>query len=108
MAIQTDSTPLEEPKDPDTDNVFNIYKLVASKEQTAEMRQKYEAGGYGYGHAKQDLYELLISRFEKERAQYNYYMENPEKVEEALAVGAEKARKVANEVLTRVREKLGY
>ncbi|WP_324720249.1 tryptophan--tRNA ligase [Salinimicrobium sp. HB62] len=108
MAIQTDSTPLEDPKDPDTDNVFNIYKLVATKEQTAEMRRNYEAGGYGYGHAKQALYEVLITRFEKERAQYNHYMENPEKVEEALAVGAGKARKVADEVLSRVRRKLGY
>lgn len=108
MAIQTDSTPLEDPKDPDADNVFNIYKLVATKEQTAEMRRNYEAGGYGYGHAKQALYEVLITRFEKERAQYNHYMENPEKVEEALAVGAGKARKVADEVLSRVRTKLGY
>lgn len=108
MAIQTDSTPLEDPKDPDKDNVFNIYKLVATKEQTAEIREKYEAGGYGYGHAKQALFDLLITRFEKERAQYNYYMENPGKVDEALAVGAGKARKVAAEVLGRVREKLGY
>ena len=108
MAIQTDSTPLEDPKDPDTDNVFNIYMLVATKEQTAEMRRNYEDGGYGYGHAKQALYEVLITRFEKERALYNHYMENPEKVEEALAVGAEKALKVADEVLNRVRKKLGY
>lgn len=108
MGIQTDSTPLEEPKDPDNDNVFNIYKLLASKEQTAEMRRNYEQGGYGYGHAKQALYELLITRFEKERKQYHHYMENPEKVEEALALGAEKAKKVADEVLARVREKLGY
>lgn len=108
MAIQTDSTPLEEPKDPDTDNVFNIYKLVATKEQTTEMRMNYEGGGYGYGHAKQALYELLITRFEKERAQYNFYMENPEKIEQTLAVGAEKAGKVANEVLARVRKSLGY
>ena len=108
MAIQTDSTALEDPKDPDTDNVFNIYKLVATKEQTAEMRRKYEAGGFGYGHAKQALYELLITRFKKERAHYNFYMENPEKIEEALAVGAEKARKIADQVLSRVRKKLGY
>lgn len=108
MAIQTDSTPLEDPKDPDTDNVFNIYKLLATKEETSAMRRNYEGGNYGYGHAKQALYELLITRFEKERAQYHYYMENPEKVEEALSVGAEKAKKVANEVLARVRKKLGY
>ena len=108
MEIQTDSTPLEEPKDPDTDNVFNIYKLLATKEQTAEMRRNYEAGGYGYGHAKQALYELLITRFEKERKRYHHYMEHPEKVEEALLLGAEKAKNVADKVLARVREKLGY
>lgn len=108
MAIQTDSTPLEEPKDPDTCNVYNIYKLLASKEQITEMRNNYEAGGYGYGHAKQALFELLVNRFEKERTQYTYYMENPQEIEEALAVGAKKASEVANEVLLRVREKLGY
>lgn len=108
MGIQTDSTPLEEPKDPDKDNVFNIYKLVASPKQTAEMRKNYEAGGYGYGHAKQALYEVLITRFEKERAKYNFYMENPDKVDEALALGAAKARKIADGVLIKVRTKLGY
>ena len=108
MAIQTDSTPLEEPKDPDNDNVFNIYKLIASKEEVAEMRRNYEAGGYGYGHAKQALYELLTSKFKEEREKYNFYMENPDKIEEALALGAEKAKKTADVVLAKVREKLGY
>lgn len=108
MGIQTDSTPLEEPKNADSDNVFNIYKLLATEEQTAEMRRNYEAGGYGYGHAKQALYELIITRFKEEREKYDFYMQNPEKIEQALAVGAEKARLVANEVLHRVREKLGY
>jgi tryptophanyl-tRNA synthetase len=108
MGIETDSTPLEDPKNPDTDNVFNIYKLLATKEQTEEMRRNYQAGGYGYGHAKQALYELLITRFDKEREKYHFYMQNPEKIEEALAVGAEKSRLVANEVLKRVRAKLGY
>lgn len=108
MAIQTDSTPLEEPKDPDTCNVFNIYKLMASKEQIAEMRKNYEAGGYGYGHAKQALYELIITRFEKERETYHFYMENPSKIEEALSLGAQKAHQTADKVLAKVREKLGY
>lgn len=108
MAIETDSTPLEEPKDPDTCNVFNLYKLVATKEQTAEMRQNYLAGGYGYGHAKQALFEVLIDRFKKERETYNHYMEHPEKIEEALALGAEKAKKTADAVLEKVRTKLGY
>lgn len=108
MGIQTDSTPLEEPKDPDTCNVFNIYKLMATKEQVAEMRKNYEGGNYGYGHAKQALFELIVKRFQKERELYDFYMQNPEKIEEALAVGAEKARRIADEVLLRVREKLGY
>ena len=108
MAIQTDSTPLEEPKDPDTCNVFNLFKLMASKEQVAEMRNNYEQGGYGYGHAKQALYELLVDRFGEEREKYNHYMDHPEKIEDALAMGAEKAKKTADVVLKRVREKLGY
>ncbi|MGB7784904.1 MAG: tryptophan--tRNA ligase [Salinimicrobium sp.] len=108
MGIQTDSTPLEEPKDPDTCNVFNLYKLMATKEQTAEMRKNYEQGGYGYGHAKQALFELIVERFKEEREKYKHYMENPEKIEAALAVGAEKAKTTADSVLNRVREKLGY
>lgn len=108
MGIQTDSTPLEEPKNPDTDNVFNIYKLLGTKDQVAEMRRNYEAGGYGYGHAKQALYELLIQKFGEEREKYHFYMSHPEKIEEALAVGAEKAHNIADKVLERVREKLGY
>ncbi len=108
MGIQTDSTPLEEPKDPETDNVFNIYKLLATKEQTAEMRNNYTSGGYGYGHAKQALYDLIISKYGEEREKYHFYMQNPEKIEEALAVGAGKARITADQVLERVRQKLGY
>lgn len=108
MGIQTDSTPLEDPKDPETDNVFNLYKLIASKEEIVEMRKNYEAGGYGYGHAKQALFEAILDRFKNEREEYNFYMNNPKKIEEALAVGAEKARKTATEVLGRVRTKLGY
>ncbi|MFD0977185.1 tryptophan--tRNA ligase [Salinimicrobium gaetbulicola] len=108
MGIQTDSTPLEEPKDPDTCNVFNLYKIMASKEQIAEMRSNYEGGNYGYGHAKQALYELIVARFETEREKYHYYMENPAKIEEALLVGAKKAHETADKVLAKVREKLGY
>ena len=108
MSIQTDSTPLEEPKNPETDNVFNLYRLIASKEEVSEMRSKYEAGDYGYGHAKQALFDAIIKKFAKEREQYNFYMENPAKIEEALAVGAEKARNTANVVLERVRQILGY
>lgn len=108
MGIKTDSTPLEEPKNPDTDNVFAIYKLLASDAQIAEMRVKYEAGNYGYGHAKQELYELILDKFAIIRERYNHYMENRNEIDEALAIGAEKAKKVAQEVLARVREKVGY
>lgn len=108
MGIQTDSTPLEEPKNPDTCNVFALYQLLASKEQITEMRSNYLAGGYGYGHAKQALYECLINRFEAERARYNHYMENLHEVDVALEKGAKKAMLVANNVLARVRKKVGY
>ncbi|HET7360740.1 MAG TPA: tryptophan--tRNA ligase [Salinimicrobium sp.] len=108
MAIKTDSTPLEEPKNPDTCNVFAIYKLLANPEEIAEMRSKYTAGGYGYGHAKQALFDLILTKFKKERERYHFYMENPEKIDEVLGIGAVKAQKTANEVLNRVREKLGY
>jgi tryptophanyl-tRNA synthetase len=108
MKIQTDSTPLEAPKNPDTCNLFSLYKLVASEQQVAEMKAKYEGGNYGYGHAKQAFYELLINKFSTERERYNYYMNNLDEVDKALAIGAKKARIVAAEVLKRVRDKVGY
>lgn len=108
MGIQTDSTPLEEPKSPDTCNCFALYRLLASPEQVAEMRNNYLAGGYGYGHAKQALYELILERFATEREKYNYYMNNLEELDKLLQEGAIKASKIANGVLERVRVKLGY
>ncbi|HKJ48695.1 MAG TPA: tryptophan--tRNA ligase [Christiangramia sp.] len=108
MGIATDSTPLEEPKDPDTCNVFAIYKLIANEEQTAEMRNNYEAGNYGYGHAKQALFELIKEKFQETREKYEYFINNPEEVDKALEKGAEKARLVANKVLEKVRAKTGY
>ena len=108
MGIQTDSVPMEEPKDPNSCNVFALYKLMASESQIASMKANYEGGNYGYGHAKQALFELLIEQFSKEREMYNYYMENLEEVEKALEIGAKKASVIANEVLERVRKKLGY
>ncbi|MBE7647453.1 tryptophan--tRNA ligase [Tenacibaculum finnmarkense] len=108
MGIQTDSKALEEVKNPDTDNVFAIYKLLASDAQIAEMRANYEGGNYGYGHAKQALYELIIEEFAEVRTKYAYYMENRNEIDKALAIGAEKARVVAADVLQRVRKKIGY
>ncbi|WP_373057280.1 tryptophan--tRNA ligase [Zunongwangia sp. H14] len=108
MGIQTDSTPLEEPKNPDSCNVFGLYKLVASEEQIAEMRKNYEGGNYGYGHAKQALFEVLKDKFREPREKYEYYMNNLPELDKALDHGAKKASEVANTVLKRVREKMGY
>jgi tryptophanyl-tRNA synthetase len=108
MGIITDSTALEDPKNPDTDNVFALYKLLASPAEVEEMRQNYLRGGYGYGHAKQALYELMISRFAEERKAYWYYMENPAELERRLQEGEEKARQIGLGVLQKVREKLGF
>lgn len=108
MSIETDSKPLEEPKDPETCKVFAIYKLVASSEEINQMTANYLGGNYGYGHAKQALYELVLERFKTEREKYNYYMANLTEVDKALAEGASKAGKVADGVLKRVRNKLGF
>ena len=108
MQIVTDSTPLEDPKDPDSDNVFALYRLLASDEQIAEMRENYTGGNYGYGHAKQALYELIIEKFAEERDRYNYYMTHLDELNGKLEAGEAKARKVALEVLERVKSKVGY
>jgi len=108
MSIKTDSTPLEEPKNPDTDHVFALYKLLASDEQIAEMRANYLGGNYGYGHAKQALFELILDKFSTVRERYHHYMNNKQEIDAALDIGAQKANKVATEVLQRVRKKIGY
>jgi len=108
MSIQTDSTPLEEPKNPDTDNVFAIYRLLGTPEQIEQMRANYTGGNYGYGHAKQALFELIVEKFKTEREKYNYYINNLPEVDALLKSGAAKAAVVANEVLGRVRQKMGY
>ena len=108
MSIESDSTPLEEPKDPDTCKIFAIYKLIANETQISEMRQNYFGGNYGYGHAKQALFELICDRFKNEREKYNYYINNLTEVDALLKEGAAKAHVIANEVLQRVRVKLGF
>ncbi len=108
MQIKTDSTPLEDPKNPDTCNLFALYKLVANEEQTQEMRRNYLAGNYGYGHAKQAFFELLLEKYSSEREKYHYYMNNLSEIDKALALGAKKAHLVADGVLKRVRTALGY
>jgi len=108
MKIETDSTPLEDPKNPDTCNLFALYKLTASKSQIIKMRTNYEGGNYGYGHAKQAYYELIVETFKEERERYHYYMNNLEEIDKALSIGAKKATQIADGVLKRVRSKLGY
>ena len=110
MSIETDSTPLEEPKDIETCKIFAIYKLLASEDQITAMTQNYGNVNrdYGYGHAKQALFELILEKFKSERETYNYYMNNLPEIEAALLKGAAKAQAVANGVLARVREKLGF
>lgn len=108
MSIETDSTPLEDPKNPDTCNAFAIYSLLADEAQIAQMRANYIGGNYGYGHAKQALFELIIEKFKTEREKYNYYINNLEEVDALLKKGAEKAAAVAEGVLARVREVLGF
>lgn len=108
MGIQTDSTALEDPKDAQNCNVFKIYKLLATEQQTSEMKKKYELGNFGYGHAKQELFELICDKFLEERERFNHLMENKEIIDLELSKGAKKARVIAQEVLQRVRRNIGY
>jgi tryptophanyl-tRNA synthetase len=106
--IITDATPLEEPKNAEESVVYQLYKLVAPTAQAAEMKAKLEAGGYGWGHAKKDLLEAILTTFTKERELYNHYMNNLGELDEKLMIGARKAAQTADAVLARVREKVGY
>lgn len=108
MSIVSDSTPLEEPKNPDTCHTFALYKLLANESQVEQMRANYIGGNYGYGHAKQALFELILEKFSTERARFDHLMAHPEEIDAALEIGAKKARVVAQEVLQRARQKVGY
>ena len=106
--IITDDTPLEDSKDPNSSTVYSLYKLIATPEKAQEMHDSLLAGGYGWGHAKKALLEGIVQRFSSEREKFNYYMDNTSEIDDILNSGAEKARKVAQETLYRVRKKLGY
>ncbi|TAF67560.1 MAG: tryptophan--tRNA ligase [Cytophagales bacterium] len=108
MSIKTDSTPLEDPKNPDTCLVFGLYKLLANAENTAQMRKNYEAGGFGYGHAKTALFELILEKYKEERIRFNDLMQNTQALEQALSIGEQKAKEVALKVLNRVRKVMGF
>jgi len=107
MGIETDSKSLEEPKDPETDKIFGLYQLIASPEETEALRQKYLVGNFGYGHAKTELLQLILTKFSKERELFTYYMSNLSELEEKLQEGAIKTRKIAMQTLKQVRESLG-
>lgn len=108
MGIITDSTPLEAPKNPDTCNAFKLFQLLASKEQTETMRQNYLKGGYGYGHAKTALFELILEKYSEERKIFTELMNHPAKLEEELNIGEMKAKKMAQEKLAVIRKALGF
>ena len=108
MTIQTDSTPLELPKDYESCNVFKIIKLIAENNHVDEIKNKYKSGGYGYGHAKSELFELILSKFKNQRDKYNHLMSNKKEIDNVLLDGASRAKATANEVLSRVKTKLGY
>ena len=108
MRIQTDSTALEDPKDAENCNVFKIYNLLATEQQTSDLRKKYESGNFGYGHAKQELFELICDKFNEQRQKFNHLMENKDIIDLELSKGAKKARVIAQGVLRRVRQNIGY
>jgi tryptophanyl-tRNA synthetase len=107
-SIKTDSTPMEAPKNPEGDTVFAIYSLLSTRDQREALRKKYLDGNFGYGHAKQELFELIVQKFRQQREAFTYYMSNPAELDEKLEIGEAKARLIALDVLNRVRKKLGF
>ena len=108
MSIKTDSKGIEDAKDWRNCNLFKIYALLAKKNEIEWMKKNYELGGYGYGHAKNELFELILKKYSVERDKFQHYISNPDEVEKILKAGAIKASATANKVLNRVRKKLGY
>ena len=108
MSILSDSKGLAEPKEPNTCNVFKIFEQIATKQDVALLRQKYLQGNYGYGQAKNDLFEVLIQRFSKHRSDYQTYIENTDLLDKILAQGEAKASLFALNKLKLVREKIGF
>ena len=108
MSIQTDSTPLEEPKEFQNCNVFKIFKLIADENQTNEMKNKYQSGGYGYGHAKTDLLNLILEKYKDNRSKFDYLMSNKKEIDLILSEGSKKAEITAKQVIKRVKTKLGF
>ena len=107
MAIQTNSTTLEDPKDPQSDNVFALIKLFADKEMQNEIAEKYRAGGYGYGHAKKELLAMIEDYFGEARERRKELVKDLDYVHDVLREGSKKARKRAEEVMEPIREVAG-
>ena len=107
-SIITDDVPLELPKDPDNSTVYKLYKLIASADQSKQMANKLKAGGYGWGHAKKELSDLIIEKYKSPRDKFNYFMSNLNELDEILKEGSIKAKEVAQITLKRLKEKIGY
>jgi tryptophanyl-tRNA synthetase len=107
MRVVTDSKSPEEPKNPDENNIFNLYKHFATPEMIAENRKKYTEGGVGYGELKEELFELLDKTFAEPRERFNTLMANPKEIDVILAKGAETARRIAAKTISKVRRKIG-
>lgn len=108
MSIKTDSLDVESPKRPADCTIFKIYSLIADDLQVKSLEKKYLSGGFGYGHAKQELFDVICNKFKKERDSFEHLMNNTNLIENELMMGAEKASEIANNVLTRVRSNIGY
>jgi tryptophanyl-tRNA synthetase len=108
MGIITDSKGMDEAKDPDSCNIFALYKLLADTDAVSEMRENYSKGGYGYGHAKKELLSLITEVYGEARESYDLFHSKPELIEAKLQAGADKVRPIANEVLGRVKDALGF
>ena len=107
MSIKTDSLSVESPKNPNECNVFKLYSLIGKEEDVKQMKEKYKNGGYGYGEAKKELFELIIQTYSAQREKYNYLMDNKNEMDQILIEGSKKAKKVADQVIKRVKSKLG-
>ena len=107
MSIKTDSLPIESIKNPNTCNVFKLYSLIGNEAQVKQMKENYEKGGYGYGEAKSQLFNLISETYSKQRNTYNYLMDNRSEIDQILKEGSIRAKKIADQVIKRVKSKLG-
>ena len=107
MSIKTDSLPIESIKNPNTCNVFKLYSLIGNETQVKQMKENYEKGGYGYGEAKSQLFNLILETYSKQRNTYNYLMDNRSEIDQILKEGSIRAKKIADQVIKRVKSKLG-